>query len=130
MANRTPNGPFAIRHRGGIPAGTKPACPGEALGSTPPIAPCQASKRLKTLKTARASYWLKLAWILVRRDVRLARWCRPLLNWDTRGARWKLTETGKFGRVTVSWTFHHKSVPRVDHDVVRSATSGRVRLPT
>jgi hypothetical protein len=28
-----------------------------------PIAPCQLSKCLKTLKTARASYWLKLAWI-------------------------------------------------------------------
>ena len=36
-----------------------------------PIAPCQLSKCLKTLKTARASYWLKLASIWDRRHVRL-----------------------------------------------------------
>ena len=35
------------------------------------IAPCQLSKCLKTLKTARASYWLKLASIWDRRHVRM-----------------------------------------------------------
>jgi hypothetical protein len=35
-----------------------------------PDCPCQLSKCLKTLKTARASYWLELAWIWDRRHVR------------------------------------------------------------
>ena len=35
-----------------------------------PIAPCQLSKGLKTLKTAMASYWLELAWIWDRRHSR------------------------------------------------------------
>ena len=35
-----------------------------------PDCPCQLSKRLKTLKTARASYSLELAWIWDRRHVR------------------------------------------------------------
>ena len=45
----TPNGPFAIRYG---------------------AAPRQLSKCLKTLKTARAGYWIELAWISDRRHVR------------------------------------------------------------
>ena len=48
--------PFAIRHS--LFAYQRPDCP------------CQLSKRLKTLKTVRASYWLELAWIWDRRHVR------------------------------------------------------------
>ena len=46
----TPNGPFAIRYR---------------------AAPRQLSKCLKTLKTARPGYWLKLALIWDPSHVRL-----------------------------------------------------------
>jgi hypothetical protein len=44
-----------------------------------PIAPCQVSKCLKTLKMARAGYWLELAWIWDRRHVRFgsAPFCWP-----------------------------------------------------
>ena len=45
----TPNGPFAIRYG---------------------AAPRQLSKCLKTLKTARAGYWIELAWISDRHHVR------------------------------------------------------------
>ena len=58
------------------PAGTKPACAGDAIsrsGRKLPNAPCRASKCLKTLKTARPSYWLKLAWIRVGATFALAR---------------------------------------------------------
>ena len=34
-----------------------------------PIVPREAGRRLKTLKTARAGYWLELAWIWDRRHV-------------------------------------------------------------
>src|SRR5271163_3951750 len=52
-----------------------------------PIAPCQLSKCLKTLKMARASYWLKLARIWDRRHVGFgsAPFCEPMWMW--RGPR-------------------------------------------
>jgi hypothetical protein len=59
-----------------------------------PLAEC--GKCLKTLKTARAGYWLKLAWIWDRRDFRLgsAPFCYPLWMRRTRRARGTLHEVG------------------------------------
>ena len=47
-----------------------PATPSADPPRSVPIAPSEASKGLKTLKTARGNYWLELAWIWDRRHVR------------------------------------------------------------
>src|SRR5271156_336499 len=51
-----------------------PAMPSADLPHSIPLAPRRLSKCLKTLKTARASYWLKLAWIWDRRHVHSGLW--------------------------------------------------------
>src|SRR5277367_2509813 len=55
------------------PPGRNPVLPATPSADRPrrvPIAPCQLSKGLKTLKTARGSYWLELASSWDRRHVR------------------------------------------------------------
>ena len=70
----TPSGPFAIRL------------------SASRIAPCRASKCLKTLKTARASYWLKLAWIWDRRHFRSGSALSP---WRIGSTPWPVRDMDK-----------------------------------
>jgi hypothetical protein len=72
-----PDGPFAIRYSPFAIRQLVPATPLADLPRTVPIAPRQLSKGLKTLKTARAGYWLELAWIWDQRHVPFgsARFC-------------------------------------------------------